>query len=226
MTNNVRLQAALQLAAKGRLVFPADKDKHPIIKDWPNNAATDTKILEAWFKRSQLNLAIVTGRKSGFFCLDVDGEAGKDSLLQLEKQNGTIPADTACMAITPSNGVHYYFKMPDGLDLRNSAGKLGKGLDIRANGGYVVVPPSRVINKDGIEACYEWLTPEITLAKGQLPDAPEWLLNLTITNPKPPVSDMLPKPVIANGYPSMAAKRWMPSVSKFFRRWKVPATKP
>lgn len=147
MPNNLKLQAALQLAQKGRYIFPADKDKRPIIKDWPNNATVDTAILKAWFERQNYNLAVVTGSKSGFFCLDVDGEAGKDSLLALEKQHSTINPETACIAVTPSNGVHYYFQMPDNLDLRNSAGKLGKGLDIRANGGYVVVPPSKVINK-------------------------------------------------------------------------------
>lgn len=200
MPNNLRLQAAFQLAQKGRYLFPADKNKHPIIKNWPNNATLDTSILEAWFERQPYNLAVVTGHKSGFFCLDVDGESGKDSLLQLEKQFGAIPADTACMAATPSNGVHYYFKMPENLDLRNSAGKLGKGLDIRANGGYVVVPPSKVVNKVGIEACYEWLRPATTLAKGQLPDTPKWLLDLLMAKPMQIVEKAQPKSIAADGY--------------------------
>lgn len=182
MSNNPRLQAALLLAQKGRYLFPCDKDKRPIIKDWPNNATLDTAILKAWFERQPYNLAVVTGHKSNFFCLDVDGVAGKDSLLQLEKQYSTIAPDTVCMASTPSNGLHYYFKMPIDLDLRNSAGKLGKGLDIRANGDYVVVPPSKVVNKDGIEARYEWLTPTITLAKGQLPDTPEFKQQMEALN--------------------------------------------
>lgn len=200
MPNNPRLQAAFQLAHKGRYLFPADKHKKPVITDWPNNATKDTSILKAWFERQNYNIAVITGEKSGFFCLDVDGEAGKDSLLQLEKQYSPISADTVCIASTPSNGVHYYFKIPENLDLRNSAGKLGKGLDIRANGGYVVVPPSRVINKDGIEAHYEWLNPEITLAKGQLPDAPPWLLELLTTTPKSTVPKAQPKPIAADGY--------------------------
>ncbi len=40
------------------------------------------------------------------------------------------------------SGMHYYFKHPGG-EVRNSAGRLGPGLDIRADGGYVVAPPSR-----------------------------------------------------------------------------------
>lgn len=118
---------------------------------------------------------MITGHKSGFFCLAVDGEAGEGSLLHLEKQFGVTPADTTCMAVTPFNGVHYYFKMPENQDLRNSAGKLGKNLDIRANGGYMVVPPRKVISRDGIEACCEWINPEIMLAKGQLPNTSPWL---------------------------------------------------
>ena len=108
MTSSPKLQTALQMAHKGRRIFPADSNKKPIIKDWSNKATIDATILQTWFGHQNYNLAVVTGHKSGFFCLDVDGEAGKESLLQLEKQYGAIPVGTACMAITPSNGVHYY----------------------------------------------------------------------------------------------------------------------
>jgi hypothetical protein len=35
-----------------------------------------------------------------------------------------------------------FFVYPKGQDIRNSAGKLGPGLDIRGAGGYVILPPS------------------------------------------------------------------------------------
>lgn len=115
----------------------------------------------------------MTGATSGFFCLDVDGAEGKASLAQLESQYG--PLLKLCMAETPSDGWHIYFKMPD-FDLRNSAGRLGPGLDVRANGGYVVVPPSSVVNRNGELKSYRYLT-AATLYAGELPEAPDWLLH-------------------------------------------------
>jgi hypothetical protein len=64
-------------------------------------------------------------------------------------------------------GCHYYFRAPVGVAIRNSAGILGKGLDIRADGGYVVAPPS--LHPSGL--LYEWLAPEQPLA-----DVPPWML--------------------------------------------------
>jgi len=44
---------------------------------------------------------------------------------------------------TPSGGAHLYFQALDRV-LRNSAGRLGPLIDIRAVGGYVVAPGSRI----------------------------------------------------------------------------------
>jgi hypothetical protein len=48
--------------------------------------------------------------------------------------------------ITGNLGQHRWCEFPEGLYLRSSAGILGPGVDIRANHGYVVVPPSRTAN--------------------------------------------------------------------------------
>ena len=74
--------------------------------------------------------------------------------------------------------------MPD-FDLRNSAGKLGPGLDIRANGGYVLVPPSEAVNRDGQMGAYSYLS-ELRLGSGQLVAAPVWLLDLLRSLPPTP----------------------------------------
>jgi hypothetical protein len=47
--------------------------------------------------------------------------------------------------------MHAFFGYPAEQEVRNSAGKLGPGLDVRGEGGYVVVPPSRT------RGAYEWL---------------------------------------------------------------------
>jgi len=87
---------------------------------------------------------VTTGAASGFFALDIDGPEGQASLAALEQRHEPLKVEEMAIAITPSGGYHFYFQMP-GFNLRNSAGKLGPGLDIRANGGYVLIPPSRAV---------------------------------------------------------------------------------
>src|SRR3546814_20784564 len=48
------------------------------------------------------------------------------------------------MVSTPSGGAHFYFSYPPAWKHTTSAGKIGKGIDTRCNGGYVVMPPSRI----------------------------------------------------------------------------------
>ncbi len=67
----------------------------------------------------------------------------------LERAGGPLP-ETA-KARTGGGGTHVFFAYPAGDEVRSSAGKLGPGLDVRGEGGYVVVPPSRT------QGAYEWL---------------------------------------------------------------------
>lgn len=173
------------MAGNGRYIFPADYRKKPVIKAWPENATMDPEKIKFWFGNSDLNIAVITGHKSGFFCLDVDGEIGKENLLKLEKLYSPIAQDTACMATTPSGGVHFFFKMPPKADIRNSAGKVALNIDVRGNGGYIIVPPGKTINKNGKLGSYEWLNPKLTLNCSNLPGAPYWLLNLILNGRKP-----------------------------------------
>ena len=154
-TNDV-LQEALALARNGRLVFPARPDKTPLIKGWPDLATADEETITGWFSKDQPpNLAVITGHKSGFFCLDIDGPMGEASLSELERLKGKITPQ--CSVRTASGGRHFHFLMPN-FDLRNSAGKIGPGLDIRANGGYVLAPPSQAVNRDGQMGVYSYLS--------------------------------------------------------------------
>jgi len=93
---------------------------------------------------------VPTGKKSGVVVLDVDvDDGGLESLTKLERAGD--PAPKTARARTGGGGIHIYFRNPKGTEIRNSAGLLGPGLDVRGEGGYVVVPPSRTQDP------YEWI---------------------------------------------------------------------
>lgn len=149
--------------------------KHPIGKQWTETATNDpVKVAQTWARNPWANIGIATGEDSGIFVLDVDPDSGGfDTLDALEAEHGTLPV--TWVVETGSGGMHYYFQWPD-FDLRNSAGKLGPGLDIRGNGGQVVAAPS-VSGKGAY-----------TSTKGDVAAAPEWLLGLLKPKPRPQIT--------------------------------------
>lgn len=167
------LEQALAYAAAGWRVVPIGQgQKHPDLPAWQDAATTDPATITRWYlERPGRGVGVATGDASGVFVLDVDiaeGKAGDETLAELERTYGTLP-DTS-EVITGSGGRHLYFRHPEGLDLTNSAGKLGPGLDIRANGGQVLAPPT-VHPLTG--RAYEW-----DAACHPVVDPPGWLLAL------------------------------------------------
>jgi hypothetical protein len=72
--------------------------------------------------------------------LDVDPrDSGDESLERLQREHGGLPL--TWRVLTGGGGEHIYFAAPQS-EIRNSAGRLGPGLDIRGIGGYVVAAPS------------------------------------------------------------------------------------
>jgi hypothetical protein len=122
-------------------VFPCQaRDKRPATVNGLKDAKRDESVIRrAWTQKPDLNVAVRTGRESGIFVLDVDGEEGFDSLHELERLHGDLPPTLS--VTTPRGGQHFYFVHP-GVEIRNTAGYPGHGLDVRGDGGYVLAPPS------------------------------------------------------------------------------------
>lgn len=162
--------AALEYAALGLPVFPCRPgEKRPLIAGWPEKATTDAAQVRSWWSdRPDANVAVATGPASGFFVLDVDDEG---SLIALEREHGSLPG------LYPQSwtgrGWQAFFRCPGGRTIRNSAGKLGPGLDTRGQGGYVVLPPS--IHPSGKR--YEWATDRDVRELPPEPP-PAWLVDL------------------------------------------------
>jgi hypothetical protein len=149
--------------------------KHPRTPRGLKDATTDPEQIKRWWQKwPDANIGIATGAASGFFVVDIDpkndGLSGLSELL--DRIGGEFP-DTA-QVITGSGGRHFLFRMPE-ADIRNSAEKLGAGVDVRANGGYVVAAPS--VHASGSR--YQWLNEESPLA-----DPPYKLLQELIAKPR------------------------------------------
>jgi Bifunctional DNA primase/polymerase, N-terminal len=135
------LKAALTYARRSIPVFPCEPGgKRPLTYNGFWDATTDLRRVNAWWVRwSSANVAVPLGEKSGLLVLDVDSRAGgSETLAKLEWANGPLPR--TARSCSGGGGMHIFFRYPEVEEVRNSAGLLGPGLDVRGEGGYVVVP--------------------------------------------------------------------------------------
>jgi len=131
-------------------IIPVSKTKKPIIKweEFQKRIATEEEIKQWWDKSPDANIGIVTGIISGIAVVDIDTEEGKEAIQKYIPDSLVIPT-----VKTPRGGQHLYFKCLDAKLNNNS--RVIAGCDLRANGGYVVAPPS--INGEG--NAYTWIVP-------------------------------------------------------------------
>ena len=131
------------------LRFPCDHDKRPLVTAWQHNAA----------RRDHSRWPLVgvpTGAANGFDALDIDLGA----LGWRDQNRNRFPMTQ--VHTTRSGGWHYLFRHSEGL--RNSAGRIAPGVDVRADGGFVIWWPAAGLLCEAAELA-EW---------------PEWLLELAV----------------------------------------------
>jgi hypothetical protein len=157
-------EAARQYFALGLSVIPVGRNKHPLIgwKTFQTERPT-LEMVEEWFaKWPTANVGTVTGAVSNLVVLDADGPEGLESLKGLSPPASTWLAKTG----RPEGGWQQFFKHPGaGVVIGNRAG-IRPGLDVRADGGYVILPPS--LHASGIR--YQWLTAPDRIALAPLPE--------------------------------------------------------
>ena len=165
--------AALAYAGRGWSVIPVEpRGKRPLVAwlEFQQRRAEAGEI-HAWFRRwPDANVGIVTGHVSGLVVIDVDAQhGGFERLAALERESGPLP-DTVS-AVTGGGGRHLYFDHPR-EDLRNRVG-VRPGIDLRAEGGCVVAPPS--VHPSG--RAYAW-EPGRASGEARLAGLPPWFLDL------------------------------------------------
>jgi hypothetical protein len=164
-------------------VFPvARNSKTPAIRKGHGykDATRDEAQIRAWAEAyPHCNWAMPTGRASGFVVVDVDvkpeqGKHGDETLAKLEKEHGPLP-ETAVVT-TPNSGQHLWFRT-NGTALVSGTDVLGSGLDVKADGGYIMLPPSRIDRRS-----YEWEASSDPAEVG-FAELPAWIAEIA-TAPK------------------------------------------
>lgn len=147
--NNI-LEEALRYTDIGWNVLPVQSPesgngKIPLIKDWTNQATTDKSIICQWWDiYKNPNIGVLTGNKSNLIVLDIDKKNnGFDSLEELCGLKGNLPI--TCKSITGGGGIHLFFR-DENNSIHSNAGLLGSGIDIRGEGGQIILPPSKHIS--------------------------------------------------------------------------------
>jgi len=180
------LQAALNAAKTGYPVFPVllgyDESgkvtKTPLIK-WREGSTTDPdELRKVWPYRA--NAYGIDTAKAGLAVVDLDTHDGQDGPGEWARLLPEAPETLTVETI--SGGQHLYFRDPTG-ELRNSAGKLAEGVDVRGNGGYVVGPGSTFDGKS-----YQTSDGRPLRRLDEVPEAPEALRTLIRSSrlaPKP-----------------------------------------
>ena len=183
-------RAALEYTKLGWAVFPLAKNtKLPVISKWRGgkgvyDATTDATVITTWGKQyPQANVGVACGQVSGFVVIDVDPRnGGHVTLAELAAKGRVFPPGSR--ARTVNGGQHIFLKF-DPL-IAGGQHRLGRGIDVKTSGGYVVLAPSQVIRKDTSRGTYEWLTHPRMAA---LPRPPLWLTNMFKPTPVPRPSE-------------------------------------
>ncbi|MHB8430209.1 MAG: phage/plasmid primase, P4 family [Acidimicrobiales bacterium] len=185
--------AALSYASSGLAVFPVHgfvggrctcgdsacsrPAKHPIAELVPHGfkgATTDAALIREWWGRfPAANIGAPVGRGVAVV-LDVDPRhGGRESLAALVHEHGHLPKGPA--TLTGGGGDHFWFSHPGG-SVPPAHGFL-PGLDLQADGSYVLLPPS--VHASG--SPYRWA---VALGTG-LPLLPAWLFRSAIEVKRP-----------------------------------------
>lgn len=126
--------------------------KVPLTKNGFKDATRDLPTINGWWTRfPSANIGCATGCESGIVVLDIDAKPDAHSVLkEFEKRFGDVPSTQ--MAASGGGGFHFFYSSSKSICTRN---KIIQGVDFKADGGYIVLPPS--VHPSG--RSYEWMNP-------------------------------------------------------------------
>lgn len=131
-----------------------------------------------------VGLHLRTGRISQVVVVDVDDDEGMATLGALLADPENTPLPDTVTAQTPSGGCHLFYRVDaEGVPLRTRPRGIGPGVDLKADGGYVVLPPG---------PGRRW---EVPPGAVPLAPAPQWVLEISKA---PTLSSARPQSKIAS----------------------------
>lgn len=168
------LDIALEYLKKGWPIIPIIKGKKKPPVEWTpfqTRFPTEAEVREWWTKWPDAGIAIPTGLISGMSVIDLDSDEAKEWFNNLLPDSLSVPTVT-----TPRGGLHFHFKHPHSVDLRGHNGEIHAHVDLKANGNYIIMPPTV-----GHEGPYKWLNGYGIEALQSMPSFPEAYLSLCIS---------------------------------------------
>lgn len=226
-------QAALQYARQGWPVFPCrecdgepypvrtgpakgtmrtPRAKAPYVGNGVKDATTNEQTILGWWKRNPAALIGLAMGRNGLFALDFDPRTDPDTgeVWTLERLKAETEAQIGCelptslCAMTPSGGVHVYLLQPQdgGEEIRNR-GVLPEHVDVRGRGGYVIAPPSIIVEpcEEATAGRYRWLRGKYDTP---VAEAPAQLIEILRAPKARPAKD------VAGGTPAAASSSARP----------------
>ncbi|MBO4144891.1 bifunctional DNA primase/polymerase [Kocuria rhizophila] len=197
------------LAAHGIRVFPlVPGEKRPMVTGWEQKATTAPSLLDRWPAGAGVGIAC---GPSGLVVVDCDNHGGTpprewdrpgitnglDVYADVWARHTRAPLFDTMTVETPSGGLHFYYRAPLGSRIRNSAGKFGWQVDVRAAGGYVCAPGTTLPN-----GAY---TP--TGGPGNIAPLPQWLRALLEPQKPTPAATQRRAPQVIPGPRSQVERR-------------------
>jgi hypothetical protein len=101
------------------------------------------------------NWAVATGHVNGFIVIDIDPRHnGFTSINKYEENRPDGPLPVTLRSSTGGGGRHLYYLYPPDVKIKNDThGKWLKGVDIKSDGGYVILPEAGHISG----GTYKWI---------------------------------------------------------------------
>jgi putative DNA primase/helicase len=149
-----------------------DVGKAPLTPHGLKNATMrESVVREYWGRWPRANIGLAT---DGLLVLDFDGQPGIAGKKAIEAEHGSLPITRR--HLTGGGGEHLIYRNPNGTNARNATVLGGyQGVDLRANGGYIIAPPS--VHRNGL--------PYTIAADCEIALAPDWLVDAAIKKTRP-----------------------------------------
>jgi len=161
----------------GYALFPCSQhNKKPLTTHGFKDASEARSVITIWMERHP-DCAWGTPTSALHGVVDVDPRHGGDKAwASLIAQHGELPPHP--ITETGSGGFHHWLTFPPGTKCSQSL--IGEGIDLKAEGGYVILPPSRILEPHHFQA-YRWDRKPWEVPE---PNAPAWLSALNTPKPK------------------------------------------